>query len=102
MIVLFLFSLLLKRHDTCFIIPAACTLAQIDPDDEDQAREWLQVYNTDAQVQYPLSIEAEWNYNTNLTDENLDKTVRSLHILHVNCDSLGTDFTKIHGVIKSH
>ena len=56
-------------------LSVALSRAQVNPDDEDEARAWLETYNANAQVEYPISVEAEWNYNTNLTDENLDATV---------------------------
>ena len=54
---------------------ATAAHAQIDPDDEDEAREWLVVYNAEAQLQFSAAVDAEWTYNTNITDENLQATV---------------------------
>ena len=54
---------------------ATAAHAQIDPDDEDEAREWLVVYNAEAQLQFSAAVDAEWTYNTNITDDNLQATV---------------------------
>ena len=62
-------------ENTSDIFLTALTHAQVEPDNEEQARAWLEIYNEDAQTEYPKAVEAEWNYNTNLTDENLEITV---------------------------
>lgn len=46
--------------------------------DEDAAREWAEQYNVDASVMRFASVDASWNYNTNLTDHNLQISVCSI------------------------
>ena len=58
-------------------------------DDEDAARLWADQYNQEAQVVYYEYMEAEWTYNTNITDHNSQKAVSSniykeYHHTHIN------------------
>lgn len=43
--------------------------------EEERARTWLKSYNNQAQIVWSMSVEADWEYNTNLTDYNLEKSV---------------------------
>lgn len=45
--------------------------------DEAAAREFLDQYNTEYADLVNLYVIADWNYNTNLTDENADAAVRN-------------------------
>lgn len=42
---------------------------------EEQARIFLEKFNTEAEELYHQSSLASWNYNTNITDENVQKMV---------------------------
>ena len=57
------------------IVIVVPVLAQVDPDDEEAAREWLAVYNAEAQIRIPVSRQATWDYNTNITDHNQARDV---------------------------
>ena len=48
--------------------------------EEDAAQEWADQYNAEAQQRIPISIEASWNYNTNITDHNsqVDVSISSM------------------------
>ena len=48
---------------------------QVDPDDEAAAREWLAQYNEEAMTRIPVKVEADWAYNTNITDYNNQRAV---------------------------
>jgi len=39
---------------------------------EEEAAQWVYLYNQQAEIVYYKSIEADWDYNTNLTDHNMD------------------------------
>ena len=43
--------------------------------DNDQAKEWLTLYNTEAMLVYPIVVEAAWVYNTNITEYNMNAMV---------------------------
>ncbi len=43
--------------------------------DEEDALEWLAQYNEESQVVLFEYVSASWDYNTNLTDENLQAEV---------------------------
>ena len=43
--------------------------------DVDEARRWLDEYNTRAEQEYYKVIQANWDYNTNITDHNQQKSV---------------------------
>ena len=42
---------------------------------EEEAQEWADEYNVQAMVENFNYVEASWNYNTNMTDHNLDISV---------------------------
>ena len=42
---------------------------------EDEARTWVASYNYQAEIVWFQAVDAEWEYNTNLTDYNLESTV---------------------------
>ena len=42
----------------------------------DDARDWLEDYEVLAEAAYSRSIEADWNYNTDIKPETQDKMVR--------------------------
>ena len=44
----------------------------------DEARVWLEDYETMAEAAYSRSIKADWNYNTDIKQETQDKMVRYL------------------------
>jgi peptidyl-dipeptidase A len=44
---------------------------------EQDALVWEQQYNSQAQIVYYQSVEADWTYNTNLTDYNLQKSLEA-------------------------
>jgi peptidyl-dipeptidase A len=48
--------------------------------EEDQARAWANAYNNQAQIVWFQSVDAEWEYNTNLTDDNLEKSLAASEV----------------------
>jgi len=42
---------------------------------EQEAVIWASVYNLQAEIVWSMSVEADWNYNTDLTDENMNIAV---------------------------
>ena len=50
---------------------------------EVEAKKWLKGYNTDAEKVIYENVEAAWNYNTNLTDYNLNISV-SIQLSYLN------------------
>ena len=42
---------------------------------EEDAARWANVYNIQAEILWYESTEADWTYNTNLTDYNMEKSV---------------------------
>ena len=61
----------------------------IDPDDEEQAQRWLVHHNAEAQIEYYKALNAAWNYNTDLTDENLNASVST------NCERLTGQYASV-------
>jgi len=45
---------------------------------EDDAIAWAATYNNQAEIVWFQAVDAEWEYNTNLTDYNLERTVSEL------------------------
>ena len=43
--------------------------------DNDEAKEWLALYNAEAMLVYPVALEAAWVYNTNITEYNMNAMV---------------------------
>ncbi|ELU13139.1 hypothetical protein CAPTEDRAFT_175968 [Capitella teleta] len=43
---------------------------------EEEARQWAEEYNAEAQVVWYDNVVASWNYNTNLTDYNQDESLK--------------------------
>jgi len=54
------------------VLLCLAVLARGQSGTEEQAAQWALVYNTQAEFIWSLAIEAEWTYNTNLTDHNMN------------------------------
>ena len=59
-------------------------LSQVDPGDEEAAREWLVTYNREAQIRIPVATQARWDYSTNLTDHNMEREVSRCRVQYTN------------------
>ena len=56
-----------------FLVLVLCSFAQGQT--EEEARQWAEEYNAEAQVVWYDAQQATWIYNTNLTDFNQDESV---------------------------
>ena len=59
------------------LLSTVAEVCRSQPPDEVVAQLWLNQYNADAEVVYYAAVEADWIYNTNLTDYNMGNSVSS-------------------------
>jgi peptidyl-dipeptidase A len=48
--------------------------------EEEQARTWATIYNGQAETVWFQSVDADWEYNTNLTDYNLERALEAANV----------------------
>ena len=70
--------------------------------DIDIATEWLADYNERAMDVYYNYMEAEWMFNTNITDENQEKQVSIIYIFNIKCMILWRTELNIHNDMCIH